>query len=446
MSKDKFQAHCTIMRYLDSKYPDVADLMRGTCADMTLNSTRGKSGITLLLPTDAALLKSIEADAYSADPKIARRACDRLNAMILRGVYKSASEMHADKNLANSLFPAQKVDVKSVAAGKVEFANGAVATLDKDFVDSSAKSNLAVWLLSGKDGLPVTTDKPASMEKSPRKGKGGGYQDTDISNRVRHQISDHIENEYATQIKVNQDKNAYCQATKSLLSFIKVKDEELFESLCLHVCHSILDFYILVQPHGYKSALISDADIKEWWNEGNPEKVDCITVSKYIEAALAKKPERLALAKKVDEQRRLVQPGRDICNTVAAAYEKLDADFKSLCPLFSDAKQRMVEDSLKYMAATVCPNLTPNDLAVYNHLKSTIADCIYDAVKGTRYNTPICNEAKIKYHIQPQDDIKVVQGFVDSSMFMCVPLTREECKGMSGKVENVHADLWKMIE
>lgn len=446
-SKDKFQSHCTIMKYLDAKHPEIAELMRGTCADMTLGSTRGKSGVTLLLPTDKDFIASVEKDAYSSDPKIAKRACDRLNAIILRGVYKSASEMQSDKNLANSLYPAQKVDIKAAEVGKVTFANGAVATIDKGFIDSSPKGNLAVWLLAGKDGLPVTTDKPAdtaTKQKRVGKGKAGAYEDVEVSNRLRHQIAVVVQNAYGSQIATNQPRNAFCQATKSLLNHIAAKDGELFDQLALHVCHSIMDFYVLVQPHGYGAGpLIPDELIGEWWNNGAPAKVDCDEVGKKIEASLMKSAAaRKELLEKVKEERKKLNDinDRSICDKLEASYEALSPEFKKLCPHFGDGKMRMVEDSLKYYTAVVCAKM--REVSDYSNMLGPLGDSLYYANKGERFSTIICNKPKITYNIQPQKDIEVVKDFINSSLFMCVPMTRDECANMSNKINNIHADLW----
>lgn len=448
-AKREQKAFCRIEDYLDAKYPKVAELIRATCVDMTLRSTRGKSGITLLLPTDPKFLEKVESKVYSDDPREASSACDMLNAVILRDCFKDAKSMKdaaAAGTLANSLYPAQKVEVKSAAGSKVEFANGATAELDKSFIDSSPKGNLAVWLLSGPNGLPVTKDSPATL--APRRkgpvGKVGSYQDDVQSQKLRYSIAVQVENEYALQKLLSSDSDPYCKRVSSLLDCVCEMDHDLFTKLAPLIHHSIVDFYVLVEPHRKEGYRIGDDILEKWWNGGRPAEVDCHKVWAKLDSVVGGL-NRGPLREFAAEQRRQVAGagGRPVARSVEDAYKSAAGLLAAISPLSGGYERMIVEDTLRYFCWSVCKGVF--DIGAYNQMLQVIGDAMYSLNKdGDKYVSPILNKAQILHNVDPRGAIGLLMDFVNSSAFLGVPMTLDECKQSSGKVKNIHSELIRM--
>lgn len=442
-AKREQRAFCRIEDYLDAKYPKVAELIRATCVDMTLRSTRGKGGITLLLPIDKAFLEKVEAKVYSDDPREASSACDMLNAVILRDCYKDGKSMKdaaASGGLANSLFPAQAVEVKSATATKVEFASGATAELDKGFIDSSPKGNLAVWLLSG--SLPVTKDKPANLlprRKGPMM-KTGSYQDEEQSQKLRYLISVNVENHYAGNRLMNSKDDPYCKMVSSLMDFICTENHELFAELAPLIHHSIMDFYVLVEPHRKTGFRIDEDTIQRWWKDGKKD-VDCLKVWAKIDAVLKEKSGAISALKEFARKQRSElsgSAGRSIADSVVQVYQKAEKLAEAISPKIGNHIQMIVEDTLRYYTWVMCcdPRF---DIGRYNNMLQVIGDAMYSLnADKEKFVSPILNRAQILYHIDPREPIGQCMAFVNSSAFLSVPFTSSECKGMSSKVTNVH--------
>ena len=162
------------MDYVESKNPELAELLRGTCADMSLNSTRGKPGVTFLMPQDSDFIKEVSKLAYSDKPADASKACNMLNALILRDVYASPDQFIKNReNIPNSLYPSTRLEVKKLVGDTVEFASGATAVIDKAFMEHRTKDNLAVWLLKGR--IPHEGGSKAELSGGKKKGKTGSY-------------------------------------------------------------------------------------------------------------------------------------------------------------------------------------------------------------------------------------------------------------------------------
>ena len=252
----------------------MAELLRGTCADMSLNSTKGKPGVTFLMPQDEKYIKEITDLAYSDDPKKANTACNMLNALILRDVFKTPADFMAkQKNIPNSLYPSQHVVVSGAEGKTIKFASGATAVLDTAFIDASSKTNLAIWKLTGRIPHEGGTPADLSMAKKGKGGKAGSYQpSTEQSRSLRFQIAIAVENAYALHCLQKKNGGAhavdpFCKHAFSLIDFIhKSGNMSLLQDKILPLIHGDqLDFYLLVEPHRgtVGSYMIDDATIEE---------------------------------------------------------------------------------------------------------------------------------------------------------------------------------------
>jgi hypothetical protein len=331
-----FKTYCRIIDYLDATDSDLAQLVRGTCVDLTLGSTKGKAGITLLVP-DKEYRAKIAKLAYSSDPAEATQACDMLNALILRDVFKSGADFMAKRaNIPNSLYPSQHVGVKDVKGNTVTFESGAVAVLDAKFADSSKKKNLAVWHMKGE--IPVTSDRPAKIERGPAgrgtrggKGKHGGYDQgvaSDLSKNLRWKIAVAVENEYALslmQAQIGGQKHAdpFVRCAMSLVEYLSEKNLELLKQALPLLSLSKADFYFLVEPHRDGDYLIDHSFIEDWWSHraSHSTGAGC----KILDELLSAQKNSSQLPEIDSERKKLLsQQGnpRDYVERVEAAYRK----------------------------------------------------------------------------------------------------------------------------
>ena len=135
---DQFKVHCRIIDYITVKNRELAEIIRGVCADGSLGSLKGKPGVTFLMPTDKAFLKKLSELAYSANVDDVEKANELINNLIVRDIMRTPGDwMNHHDDIPNSLFPSQKLAVDSVAGDAIVFKSGAKAVVDKDFKDGS---------------------------------------------------------------------------------------------------------------------------------------------------------------------------------------------------------------------------------------------------------------------------------------------------------------------
>lgn len=301
MSK-KLRAFCNILDYLDEAEPEVAQLFRLTCMAGALSNLKGKAGLTLLLPMDADTRKKIAKLANSDNPTEAMSANNILSAHVLKDVFKSPSDFANKRDDVPNLLN-QHVEIEGINGDEVKFKSGAVAKLDKRFIDSSRGSRLSVWALKGE--IPVTSDKPAKLKYMKKKpGKEGGSASNPSSNKLRRAIISAIENAYyldATNAAPRVDKvggddltgelmsldilpeytydilkpapissirDAFLEYTLSLVNFVVNvrKDKKLFFDVIAPVLSlQKADIYNLLEPYKLDDHLIPDALVEDWW-------------------------------------------------------------------------------------------------------------------------------------------------------------------------------------
>ncbi|QJX72106.1 polyprotein [Faustovirus] len=301
MSK-KLRAFCNILDYLDEAEPEVAQLFRLTCMSGALSNLKGKPGLTLLLPSDAETRKKIAKLANSDNPTEAMSANNILSAHVLKDVFKSPSDFANKRDDVPNLLN-QHVEIDSINGDEVKFKSGAVAKLDKRFIDSSRGSRLAVWSLKGE--INVTSDKPAKLKYMKKKpGKEGGNGSNPATNKLRRAIISAIENAYyldATNASPRVDKvggddltgellamdilpeytydilkpapisairDAFLEYTLSLVNFVVNvrKDKKLFFDVIAPVLSlQKADIYNLLEPYKNDDHLIPDALVEDWW-------------------------------------------------------------------------------------------------------------------------------------------------------------------------------------
>lgn len=497
MATRKFKTYCRIIDYVDAVDTELAELIRGTCADLSLGSTKGKPGITFLMPQDKTFRKKLADLAYSDKVDDANKASDMINALIFRDIFKSPSDWMAKKDdIPNSLFPSQHVELDSVTGKEIVFKSGARAVLDDTFKDSSRKSNLAVWkLMSGE--IPVTSDKPSKLKyaKMNRGGKTGGYDVTaQMSQSERHKIALAVENAYVfNQLQYENSKtgsyepaakDVYNEYTLSLINYIinvRKDDATMHEKVLPLISLDKIDFYLLVEPHKFGGTyLLDDGLIHEWWVQRDQHRWDPASVVKQIEQLLNSGTGALVYTdrKKITDKLANIRgainqvalgKSRNCVDEIAKYYDQLEQNntIDGVGPVFpaalasyysSEPGLKMMQDELRYLAYGAFKNIEREpvfDQGRFHELVNMIGECLFSATAADRANQhKLLNKNSIRYLISPTEKIEEIRTFVYSTMFMYVPLTENEAKDLKQKnritrpdpqnivVWNISADLY----
>jgi len=475
MATRKFKTYCRIIDYVDSVDPELSELIRGTCADLALGSTKGKPGITFLMPQDKTFRKKLSDLAYSEKVEDANKASDMLNALIFRDLFKSPSDWMSKKDdIPNSLFPSQHVEIDSATGTEIVFKSGARATLDTNFKDASRRSNLAVWkLVSGE--IPVTTDQPAKLKyaRANRKGgKTGGYEVASAASQgERFKMALAVENAYVLhelQRRSGQSLNAsrkdiYLEYTLSLVNYIlnvRKDTATLYEKILPLISFDKIDFYLLVEPHKFGGEyLLDDTLIREWWLQRNATRCDYKSVCADIERLLTSGSGSLVysgraqLLDKIAEVRdgisqKIISRPRGSVDVIESSYAELEKNntIGGLGPVYpsglaamyaAEPGLKMLQDELRYITYGAFKQLECDpafDTGRFNEIVNMIGECLYTATPDERARQQkLLNKNSIKYQISPNEKIDEIRVFLYSTMFMYVPMTEAEATNLKQK-------------
>ena len=496
MANRKFKVYCKIIDYVDSVDHELARILRGTCTDMTLGSTKGKAGITFLMPQDKAFRKKIEDLAFSDKVEDADKANLILNSLIFRDVFKSTSDWMSKKDdIPNSLMPSQHVEVESASGKEIVFKSGAKAVIDEDFIDGSRKKNLAVWkLVSGE--LPITTGKDASLKYSRpgKKGVTGGNQPVDFSSQnERAKIAVAVENTYmlhqlqrtmgrnlifggahqtggkrTLSVPIEQrPRDIYLEYTLSLLSYILKVWKGPGETLLLDkvlpiISFNKVDFYHLIEPHKpFGSYLLDDNLINEWWVQKEVHTVNMRETMEDLRKLLDRGTgalvytDRMALISAIGEERmRLLNTinarPRGCIEEICKFYDKLSSDntINGVGPVYPDGLSeiyrnepslKLMQDELRYLTFLQFAKLESDpsfDVNKYREIISIICDYM-SAQNGNEREQSIklLNKNTIRYLISPTHKLQEISIFIKSTCFAYIPLTEREL--MDSKLKTV---------
>lgn len=459
MSAKEFKVHCKIIDYVASVNPELATIMRAVCSDMPLSSTRGKPGITFLMPTDKALLSKIETLAYSDKIEDAEKARLLLNALIINDVFRTPSEWKS-REVPNAILPNQIVDVDSVTAKEVTFKSGAKAVLDERFKDSSPKHNLAVWkLISGE--IPVTTDRPATQKQQPKRGKTGAYEPTAVhSQSLRYKIGLAVENAYIVHRASNSARDVYCEHTFSLIDYIVHvrKDTALmYDKVLPLLAFDKMDFYFLVEPHRPEGEYLIDSDIiSSWWASRN-HTAHLSAVTDMIDHMMGEGTGALVYSDRAG-----------LCTAIAAVRQKLIREFDSrprespadvarvydvlesantingVGPVYPaglasyykrETGLKMMHDELRFMCHHEFARLEQYhfDPGHYHQLVNMIGECLHADAASRDHQRKLLNKNTMKYLICPTENVNEIKIFISSTTFLQIPLTHADAQSLKHK-------------
>jgi hypothetical protein len=434
----KFTVYCKIIDFIEAKggdHKEFADVIRGTCNDNVLGSTRNKLGITFLYP-DKKYREKIIDKAYSSDIKEAQEANDMIQSLILNNVFRSGDRMMEDKELSNCMRTPQVIEIDKATSDTVTFKSGAVAKFDPTF--KSTNERLAVWNLTGE--IPTKTRDAVRRQiqkgaKMPKNGKKGSYEyDNTLSQTMRWKIMRTIENIYLThehqKVLVGLECDIYLSYTLSLLKHLKETDEEAFDKLMPKISLDKSDLYFMIQPHlADSNYIIRDEVLKAWWEKcSDYRKLDLHTARKIIYGWLdATKSDREKIAKRVD--RRAVESSLYMADEIKKQYEQLRSLTIGGEPFITEHK--MVEDEARFICADLFERFEKdncNNKKVDNARFEFITNYIGDLLRGN--SNQLINTKKVLETIRPIEKINAMKTFVGGSWFCYVPMT----KGEFGKI------------
>ena len=485
MASKKFKVHCRIMDYVDSVDPELGEILKGTCTDMTLGSTKGKGGVTFLMPQDKAFRKKISDLAYSDKVEDANLANDMLNSIIFRDVFKSGDDwMKKKDDIPNSLMPAQHVEVEKATQKEVTFKSGAKAVLDENFIDGSRKKNLAVWkLVSGE--IPITNDRPASLKytrKNNRNKMTGGNEHTQ-SQGLRAKIVMAVENafllhhlqkqmgsdikfgandQYGGEVPVvvpleQRPRDAYLEHTLSLLNYINKVWQGPGKSLLLDkilplISYNKIDFYLLIEPYKKSDYLIDDNLITEWWLQKSKHKISLRAVMADMRKLLDEGSNALVytdrpkLIELINTERkhllgRIAASPRGCIGDICRFYDTLAEENKigGVGPVYpsglaeiykSEPSLKLLQDELRYLTFLQFSKLESEpvfDAGKFREITDIICDYMSAQNGHERENcVKLLNKNTIRYLIAPTERLKEISIFLKSTYFSYVPLTEKD--------------------
>lgn len=463
---DQFKVHCRIIDYVGTTNPKLADIIKGVCADGSLNSSKGKLGVTFLMPMDKDFLKKLHDLAYSANVDDVDKANELINNLIIRDIFRTPGDWmtHRD-DIPNSLFPSQKIEVESVSGDSIVFKSGAKATIDKGFKDGSQRKNLAVWKLVGE--IPVTDDKPSDGKytKQARKKTGGYTPSSTESQTLRYKIMQQVESEYVAACgggsgwwgKTSQPSAIYNRYVASLIDWMQSNGySDLVRDLVVpQLSFDIIDFYVLVEPHrGSGNYLLNDNIISGWFGS---QHVGIVTKDQIQKLLNAQSPAKvysdrkciILCTKKLQAEFVACANSnkmRQCAEQVGKYYDILDAENRIgeasgvyPAPLADFYREnpglKQTQDELRYVAIAMTHKFELScDKGLFNELSNLIGECLHAHNKAERLaNLKLLNGPSLRYHVAPQDRVRDIESFVKSAMFMYIPLNEAEIAEESSK-------------
>jgi len=471
-AKSPYKAHLQIIDYLDIIDPEFAQDIRHCCANISLQPGRGKPGVTLLYPTEKSYREKIHKLAVSKDPADVGKACQMVNAMILREKLKTPDDWDSMKDdIPNSLFPSQQITVTKTSASKITLLGGSVIVEpDSGFIDASTRSNLAVWrIISGE--IPINGPKsskagsPGGKSGAPRRrgptlrepgSREGGYevsQEAAAAN-LRFSIGLAAENAY---LAFAGKKNVFCQYAMSLARYIESNDSAVFYDCVLpSISFRCMDFYILVEPHNFNGPyLVPTRIIRDWWEQFNYAIESMENILQYRDwinskliaapagsAAIYSADKRIHLISEIDSLRMETSDkssSNPRCSVahIREAYQKVETqniigDVMNVFPAGTAAYfkaapgLKLMHDELRYLTELMFIRLESApafDRAQFQTIVEYIGAYMNARGVDEREHAAILCNRNLATRIEPTEKFREISTFVNSTLFLSIPLT-----------------------
>lgn len=476
MSK-KSDAHplfTNVEAYIRGKYREFSDLLEYCDLYRVMQTRPGSDGITVIIPRDETM-KKIRELSFSPDTKKVGDACELLLAHIIRKGVTSADGWK-DENIGDSRYPSQRIRAKVTSKGvELQSADGKVyATIKKDEEFRVAfRDRLAVWNVvtgdmreeKGDDAPPKMHGRRGPREKMP---VTGGYElEQAHYDTARFKIGVTAENEFVVQqmCRAASPIPPVCPFQSYVISFARFAQEkypDLFYQCILPLIRfRMIDFYTIFEPH--RSAprdqyLIPDVPINEWWETFKFTRVlmaDVMSfrgwVDQQIATAATQYPQVAIYAKmedlihEIDGIRVGVTPAlQNQAQIAPAIYSIYDAFANSnkigaladiYPPMLADyyrshPRFKLAHDELAFVTEPIMIRLCMApvfNLDQFRHVVTMIGNVMHaNSVPDIEKVLPLTSPAKLS--LQNDALIEEIRVFVNSTMFLWIPITSETMK------------------
>lgn len=451
-----------IIDYVSKTDAEIYEIIETACAKFLLSQTKGKAGITFLMPhkNNTLFRTMLMKLASSIDIDDHKTLHDHIAAMTLQSAYKSLDDWK--KSPINSLNPPQILYVSNVSNNKVSLQCGASLVLNTDF---SCKKSMCIWYVES-GIIPVTTDKSAPMVGN----KIGAYDEKYDDMSLRNKICIAIENKYALQRiskGLNDNKNdldVFIHATLSIVNFVVNVKKDLItfrEKLIPLISLNAVDIYFIIEPHRVTGDfLLPDSIISEWWKQNNiysgfdPKNIiDLIQTelcSQNCKCALY--TDRCKLLEEIHKVRKeslqsIRSSPRSIVDHIEKCYKELESNntigsiTNALPPsLFEHYKNnlglKLLQDQLRFYVYMELSILEKSifDIQIFNDLLNYIGECLRAQTETERSKSlRVLDKNALKYMIATDEYIQNINIFINSTMFLFVPVTYDEAKSIKQK-------------
>jgi hypothetical protein len=437
------------MPYVAKVNPTLHEIIVGTCTDRSIIGSKNKTGTTFIMPDNKELLAKIEKLAMSSNADDVQQAADIINSHVIRIPLRNATDWNTRKdNIPNSIYPSQRVEIEKATGDEVHFKSGAVAKLDKDFIQMMSKAEadaprraLVVYRLT-KGELPVTKDKPAAPIKST---KSGSYELTDpvSAQNNRFKVAITVENDYLLKRLMNlTDSSVVCDTyaeytyglVQHMLSDSKYHSD-LVEKVVPLISCSALDFYLLVEPHRKETRmLLDDSVIDAWWSSGKRKFSGSLSdLKSKLYALVQGRPEACyskphEVQEAIDDLRQSISVDKKVADHVTKLYDEFIStnaigDVKDVLPAGlidyyrANPGLKLVQDEARYIGHLAFDRLEKRSFSRgdYEQILNTIGDYLVE-----RGRNKLMNPLHFKVWIQPDQQLNEADIFINSTAFMYV--------------------------
>lgn len=275
----KPESYCKITVYLQHNAPLLYENIQDLCL-FGLFNTRGKNGVTLLLPdqkTQAKIDKLVGQDA--------RKAVSMINACVLPVYLESIEDFRSQKDdIPNKL--GNKLPIKEVTSSSVELTNGAKITRDSKFKRLYDTYNIAVYSLDGE--VPTTGELSNNLGKSKKGARGGN--DSQLVRGEFKRMSENVEwvdindeLDAVCKIRLGRGTNHWLHNGISFIEFLLRHSDPNVKSLGEVFCafHPICTFYMKWMGP------VAPQLVKEWrQSPGNMNYIDLEAHQKHLNRGL----------------------------------------------------------------------------------------------------------------------------------------------------------------
>lgn len=434
-------AFCSVPAYLNAKHPDLYTVFDSIC-ELDLLS---RGNVTLIIPPNADKLVD---EIWKDDDEVIRDLRNRVLAHVLYGVHKdigTSKEANTRQEVPRAVKLIKKGDSIVIHSGEK---GKTVATVEpaKDFVDSSARGNIDVWVITSGQ---IAADGPAVDIRKRGPAKSGGSSDDDVkSAKMRTEIVADVLRSAAK----GGAREAYCSASRGLICHIHhANPETCYQFILPRMANTYLDLFFLLQPFKPvgESYTVPNEYVESWYAAGCPPAsfgeyaavIDAATKS-GIDALIYKCGTGASNSQDYPLSRAIAAIGtevvgkstiNDIVGAISAVYEQLENE--NTLPgikgqVFPEKPvNKLDEDDLRFW---VDINLTAHYASRDTQGVDAIIKLIRDFMMGaSSYTRNIVNKTTSRDMIIPTERTSLVRGFVKSIFFLEYPLSKAQLSAVS---------------